>query len=92
LGKQVGQAVSGKRGTMFTVCVIISSVGSSVPGVYIFLRAIFHDSLMFVAPPESLGLVNSPQSSWITRALFLKVFKRAKKHTRRSYNFTNGQS
>ena len=39
---------------------------------------------MFVAPPRSLGLVNSPQSSWITGPLFLKILDLAKKHSRSS--------
>jgi hypothetical protein len=60
---KLGQAVSGKRGTMIFVCMIINSVGNTVPPVFIFLRARLHDSLMFGAPPGSLWLVNSPQSS-----------------------------
>ena len=64
--KQFGQAVSDERGTMITVCMIISSVGNTVPPVFIFPRARLHDSPMFGAPPGSFGLVNSPQSSWIT--------------------------
>jgi hypothetical protein len=39
---------------------------------------------MFGAPPGSLWLVNSPQSSWITGPLFLKVLEHVKKHTRSS--------
>ena len=82
--KQVGQAVFGEQGTMITVCMIISSVGNTVPPVFIFPRVRLHDSLMFGAPPGSLGLVNSPQSSRITGPLFLKVLDRVKKHTRSS--------
>jgi len=82
--KRVGQAVFGERGTMITVCMIINSVSNTVPPVFIFPRARLHDSLMFGAPPASLGLVNSPQSSWITESLFLKVLEHVKKHTRSS--------
>jgi hypothetical protein len=39
---------------------------------------------MFDNPPGSLGLANSPQSSWMTGPLFLKVLKHVKKHTRHS--------
>ena len=39
---------------------------------------------MFGAPPESLGLVNIPQSIWITGPLFLKAFENMKKNTRSS--------
>jgi len=69
---------------MITVCMIINSVGNTVPPVFISLRARLHDSLMFGAPPGSLGLVNSPQSSWIIEPLFLKVLEYVKKHTRSS--------
>ena len=61
--KQVGQSVSGEKGIMITVRMMISSACNTVPGVFIFPIAIFYDSRMIVAPPGSLGLVNSPQSS-----------------------------
>ena len=82
--KQVGQAVSGERGTMITVRISINFGGNIVPPGFIFPRARLHDPLMFGAPPGSLGLVNSPQNSWITGPLFLKVLDRVKKHTRSS--------
>lgn len=34
-----------------------------------------------LAPPGSLGLVNSPKSGWMTGPLFLEVLKHVKKHT-----------
>ena len=34
--KQVGQAVSSERGTMIAVCMIINSVGNTVPPAFIF--------------------------------------------------------
>ena len=80
--KQAGQAVSGEGGNMFTLCMITIFVGNSVAAVFIFPRTILHDSLMFLAPPGSLGLVNIPQSSWIRRPLFLKVPDLTKYHTR----------
>ena len=72
------------RGTMTTVCMIINSVGNTVPPVFIFPRARLHDSLMLDVPPGGMGLVNSPHSSWITGPLFLKVLECVKKHTRSS--------
>ena len=69
---------------MITVCMIISSVGHTVPPVFIFPRARPHDLLMFGAPPGSLGLVYSAQSSWITEPLFLEVPEHVMKHTRSS--------
>ena len=80
--QQVGQAVSGERETMIAVCMIISSVDNTVPLAFIFPRTRLHDSLTIGAPPGSLGLVNSPQSIWMTGPLFLKVLEHAKKHTR----------
>jgi DDE superfamily endonuclease. len=82
--KQVGQAASDEQGTMITICMIISSVGNTLPPVFIFPRARLQDSLRFGAPPGRLGLVNSPQSSRITEPLFLKVLEHVKKHTRSS--------
>jgi len=55
--KQVGQAVSGEREAVINVCMIINSVGNTVPPVFIFPRARLHNSLMFGAPHRSLGLV-----------------------------------
>jgi hypothetical protein len=68
---------------MITVCMIVSSVGNTAPPVFIFPRARLHDSLMFGAPPGSLGLVNT-QSSWVTGPPFLEVLERMKKHIRNS--------
>jgi len=55
--KQVGQAVSGERGAMITVYMIISSVGNTEPPVFIFPRTRLHDSLVFGASHRSLRLV-----------------------------------
>jgi hypothetical protein len=43
---QIGTKHFGARGTMITVCMIINSVGNTVPPVFIFPRARLHDSLM----------------------------------------------
>ena len=69
---------------MITVCMIINPIGNTEPPVFIFRRARLNDLLMFGAPPGSLGLVNSPQSSWITGPLVLKVLEHVKEHTRSS--------
>jgi hypothetical protein len=45
---------------------ITSSVDNILPQDFIFLTKVFHDSLMYVATPGSLWLVNIPQSSCIT--------------------------
>jgi hypothetical protein len=80
--KQVVQAVSVEREAVITVCMIIISFGNTVPPVFFFPRARLRDSLMFGAPPRSLGLVYSPQSSWITGLIFFRVVGHAKKYTR----------
>jgi len=79
LMKQVGV-----RGTMITTCMIINSVGNTVPPVFILPRARLHDSLMLGVPPGSMGLVSSSHSSWIIGPLFLKILECVKKHTRSS--------
>ena len=61
--KQAGQVVSGEIGNIITICMIIISVGNTIPPFFIFLRERLQDSLMIGAPPGSLGLVNSLQSS-----------------------------
>jgi hypothetical protein len=53
--KQVGQAASGERGTMITVCMIIHSVGNTVPQAFIFPKARLHDSLMLMHHLEAWG-------------------------------------
>jgi hypothetical protein len=82
--KRAGHAVSVERGNMITLCMIINSVGDTVPPVFISPRVRLNDSLMFGAPSGSLELVNSPQSRWITGPLLLKVLEYVKKHTRSS--------
>jgi len=81
---QTGTKQVGVRGTMITVCMIINSVSNTVPTVVILPRARLHDSLMLGVPPGSMGLVNSPHSSWITGPVFLKILECVKKHTRSS--------
>ncbi|KAF2879997.1 hypothetical protein ILUMI_26173 [Ignelater luminosus] len=44
------------------MCGIINALGNTVPPVYIFPRAHFHDKIIANAPPGNLGLANSPQS------------------------------
>jgi hypothetical protein len=69
--KQVGQAASGERGTLITVCMIINSVGNTVPYAFIFPRVRLHDSLMLMHYLKAWSQENSPYSSWTTGPLFL---------------------
>lgn len=54
---QVGQAISGERGTLITMYMIVNTIGNTVPPVFVFPRTKFNDSMLFGAPPGSLGLV-----------------------------------
>lgn len=78
---EVGQAVSGERGSMITICMIVSAVGNRIPPVFIFPRAKFHPYMLNGAPEGSLGLANSPKSGWMTGPLFIEVLKHIQKHT-----------
>lgn len=80
--KQVGQAVSTERGSMITMCAIVSAAGNTIPPVFIFPRARMHDTLMKGSVSGSLGLANSPSSGWMTSVLFYKVLEHIQKHTR----------
>jgi len=81
--KQFRKDVSCERRAVITACMIISSVGNTVPPVFIFPTRL-NDSLMLGALPRRLELVYSPQSSWVTGPLFLRVLEHVKKYTRSS--------
>ena len=68
---------------MITTCMIMDSVDNTVPPVFIFPTRL-NDSLMLGALPRRLELVYSPQSSWVTGPLFLRVLEHVKKYTRSS--------
>lgn len=80
--KQVGQSVSAERGQLITMCGIGNAIGNSLPPVFIFPRARFHDSMLNGAPPGSVGYANSPTSGWMTGPLFIKVLEHIKKLVR----------
>lgn len=80
--KQVGQVTSAERGALVTMCAIVSADGNSLPPVFIFPRARYHDSFLAGAPAGSIGLVNNPPSGWMTKVLFLKVLEHIKKFTK----------
>lgn len=54
---QADQEVSRERGTIITACMIVNTVGNGIPPVFIFPRVRFHDTVLFAAPPEILGLL-----------------------------------
>ncbi|XP_055906379.1 uncharacterized protein LOC129941699 [Eupeodes corollae] len=80
--KQVGQSVSAERGQLITMCAIVSAIGNTIPPVFIFPRARFHDTMLNGAPTGSVGYANSPTSGWMTGGLFVKVLEHIQKSTR----------
>jgi hypothetical protein len=70
--KQVAQAALGEQGIMIKLCMIINSVGNTVPVFSTFQEQDLM-TLMFDTPPGSFVLVDSPQSSWIKVPVSLKV-------------------
>ncbi|KAH9632634.1 hypothetical protein HF086_004752 [Spodoptera exigua] len=80
--KQIGQCVSAKRGQLITMCGIVNAIGNALPPVFIFPRALFHDSMLFGAPTGSVGYANSPTSGWMIGPLFIKVLEHLKRLTR----------
>ncbi|XP_055918583.1 uncharacterized protein LOC129950684 [Eupeodes corollae] len=84
--KQVGQCVSAERGQLITMCAIVNAVGNTIPPVFIFPRARYHESMLTGAPAGSVGYVNSPTSGWMTGVLFIKVLEHIQKQTRCTKN------
>lgn len=76
--KRVGQAMSAERDTLVTMCTIVRSDGNSLPPVFVFPRAKYHESFL----TGSIGLINHPASGWMTKALFLQVLEHIKIFTK----------
>lgn len=89
--KQVGQSVLAERGQLITMCGIINAFENTIPPVFIFPKARFHETILIGDPVGSVGFANSPTSSWKTGPLFLKVLQHIKKTTRctkKKYSYT----
>ncbi|KAJ8930497.1 hypothetical protein NQ314_016696 [Rhamnusium bicolor] len=80
--KQVGQAVSGKRGQLLTFVGIINATGKALPPAIIFPRVRYKDYFLNGAPTGSLGLAS--KSGWMTSPLFVDLFKHFQKITNSS--------
>ncbi|XP_014296270.1 uncharacterized protein LOC106693379 [Microplitis demolitor] len=63
------------------MCAIVTASGNSIPPVFILPRARFHENMLIGAPVGSIGFANSPQSGWMTGALFIKVLEHIQKAT-----------
>ncbi|KAI5724685.1 hypothetical protein M8J77_005936 [Diaphorina citri] len=80
--KQCAKATSGEKGTLVTVCCIVSASGNTIPPVMIFPRVNFQRHMIHGAPPGTLGLAN--KSGWMMSDLFLETLKHFVKHTNSS--------
>ncbi|KAG5863235.1 hypothetical protein JTB14_021531 [Gonioctena quinquepunctata] len=80
--KAVGQCVSAERGSLVTMCGIISAVGASIPPLYIFPRVRMKDQFLYGAVPGAVGYAE--KSGWMSTRVFLKLLEHIKKHTNSS--------
>ena len=69
--RQVAQVQAAERGSLVTVCSIISAAGTALPPAMIFPRKNFVQRMIAGAPPGTLGL--AAQSPWMTGELFVQV-------------------
>ncbi|XP_045474905.1 MFS-type transporter clz9-like [Harmonia axyridis] len=77
--KAVGQSVSAERGSLVTICGIISAVGASIPPLYIFPRVRMKDQFLYGAVPGAVGYAE--KSGWMSTRVFLKLLEHIQKHT-----------
>ncbi|XP_030746083.1 uncharacterized protein LOC115877126 [Sitophilus oryzae] len=77
--KAVGQCVSAERGSLVTMCGIISAVGGSIPPLYIFPRIRMKDQFLYGAVPGAVGFAE--KSGWMSANIFLKLLEHIKTHT-----------
>ncbi|KAG5872297.1 hypothetical protein JTB14_022619 [Gonioctena quinquepunctata] len=80
--KAVGQCVSAERGSLVTMCGIISAVGASIPPLYIFPRVRMKEQFLYGAVPGAVGYAE--KSGWMSTRVFLKLSEHIKKHTNSS--------
>lgn len=76
--KQIGVITSAERGSLVTMCNVISAAGQALPPVYIFPRVHFKDHMLKGAPMGSLGL--AAQSGWMSTELFPEALEHFMKH------------
>lgn len=80
--KSVGQCVSAERGTLITMCGIISASGNSIPPLYIFPRVRMKEQFLFGAVPGAVGYAE--KSGWMTSKIFVNLLQHIQKHTNSS--------
>ncbi|XP_018577883.1 uncharacterized protein LOC108916159 [Anoplophora glabripennis] len=77
--KQVGQIVSGERGTLVTFCGIVSATEAAIPPIYIFPRQRIKQEYLYVSPTGAIAL--GSKTGWMTTELFPAVLGHIKKYT-----------
>ena len=80
--KQISSVTSGERGSLVTMCVAVSAIGSSVPPMFIFPRQNFEDHFIRDGPTVCVGVTNPPV--WMTTENILVFIKYSAKHARPS--------
>ena len=66
--KQVGAIASAERGSLVTMCNVISATGQALPPVFVFPRVNFREHMINGAPNGTLGLAS--KSGWMNAELF----------------------
>lgn len=77
--KQVGQIVSGERGTLVTFCGIVSATGVAIPPVYIFPRQRIKEEYLYGSVTGAVAL--GSKTGWMTTELFPVLLKHIIKYT-----------
>lgn len=75
--KQVGQAISGERGTLGTFCDIVSASGKSIPPILIFSRQRIRHDYMYGSASGAVAFCSKPR--WMIIELFPSLLKDLKK-------------
>ena len=76
--KQVGMIASAERGSLVTVCNVVSATGQALPPAFLFPRVNFKDYMLKGAPASSKGL--AIRSGWMTAEIFPEVLEHFMHH------------
>ena len=67
--KQIGGLTSGERGHLVTMCAAVSATGNTVPPMFVFPRARYHEWFIRGGPVGCIGAAY--KSGWMTSENFL---------------------
>ena len=76
----MGSVTSGERGSLITMCAVVSATGNPVPPMFIFPRYNFKDQFIRDRPTGCIGAAHS--SGWMTTGNILIFLKHFAKHAR----------